>query len=99
MRHVLDKDKKAIIADMKPIYQTNDGQQGYQRLLEEKWGKKYLLSCKSCLDNWVNLSAFLITTMAIEKLSTPLILSREYIGTIVKCLDLKTRSYLPSDLV
>jgi hypothetical protein len=60
MRYVPEKDKKAVMADMKPIYQANNEQQGCERLLEfeVKWGKKYPLSCKSWMDNWVNLSAF-----------------------------------------
>lgn len=60
MRYVPDKDRKAVIADMKPIYTAINEEQGYERLLEfeEKWGKKYPLSCKSWMDNWLNLSAF-----------------------------------------
>jgi putative transposase len=60
MRYVPDKDKKAVMADMKPIYNAVNEEQGYERLLEfeQKWGKKYPLSCKTWLDNWLNLSAF-----------------------------------------
>ena len=60
MRYVPDRDKKAVMEDMKPIYKANNEEQGYERLLafEEKWGKKYPLTCKSWLDNWLNLSAF-----------------------------------------
>jgi len=60
MRYVPDKDKKAVMEDMKPIYKANNEEQGYERLLafEEKWAKKYPLTCKSWLDNWLNLSAF-----------------------------------------
>lgn len=60
MRYVPDKDKKAVMADMKPIYNAINEEQGYERLLEfeQKWGKKYPLSCKTWLDNWLNLSAF-----------------------------------------
>lgn len=60
MRYVPDRDKKAVMEDMKPIYKSNNEEQGYEKLLafEEKWGKKYPLTCKSWLDNWLNLSAF-----------------------------------------
>ncbi|MBB5638328.1 transposase-like protein [Pedobacter cryoconitis] len=70
MRYVPEKDKKAVMADMKPIYQANNEQQGYERLLEfeEKWGKKYPLSCKSWLDNWLNLSAFFEYDQGIRKI-------------------------------
>ena len=69
LRYVNDKDKKAVMADMKPIYNAVNEEQGYQRLLEfeEKWGKKYPLSCKSWLDNWLNLSAFFEYDAAIRK--------------------------------
>ena len=32
-RYVPEKDKKAVMADMKPIYQANNEQQGYKRTL------------------------------------------------------------------
>jgi transposase-like protein len=69
MRYVPEKDKNAVMADMKPIYQASNEQQGYERLLEfeEKWGKRYPLSCKSWLDNWVNLSAFFEYDAGIQK--------------------------------
>lgn len=49
MRYIPEKDKKPVMADIKSIHQANNEQQGYERLLEfeEKWGKKYPLSCKS----------------------------------------------------
>ncbi|MET4141922.1 transposase-like protein [Pedobacter sp. UYP1] len=55
---------------MKPIYQATGEQPGYERLLEfeEKWGKKYPLSCKSLFDNWVNLSAFFEYDYVIRKI-------------------------------
>jgi len=34
MKYVPDRDKKAVVADMKPIYQANNEQQGYEKLLE-----------------------------------------------------------------
>ena len=60
MRYVPEKDKKAVMADMKPIYQANNEQQGYERLLEfeEKWGKKYPAVIKSWQTNWESLSQY-----------------------------------------
>lgn len=60
LRYVPEKDKKAVVADLKPIYQANNQDQGYEKLLEfdEKWGKKYPLSSKGWLDNWGNLSTY-----------------------------------------
>lgn len=70
MRYVPDKDKKAVMADMKPIYNAVNEEQGYGRLLEfeQKWGKKYPLSCKTWLDNWLNLSAFFEYDQIIRKI-------------------------------
>ncbi|NAW50479.1 IS256 family transposase, partial [Elizabethkingia argentiflava] len=60
MRYVPDRDKKAVMEDMKPIYNANNEEQGYQRLLafEDKLAKKYPLNCKSWMYNLLNLSAF-----------------------------------------
>ena len=60
LRYVPEKDKKAVVADLKPIYQAVNQEQGYEKLLEfeDKWGKKYPLSVKGWLDNWVNLSTY-----------------------------------------
>lgn len=53
IRYVTDKDKRAVIADMKPIYRAVNEEMGYENLLlfEEKWGKKYPLAVKSWLEN------------------------------------------------
>ncbi|MDQ6482666.1 IS256 family transposase [Dyadobacter sp. LHD-138] len=68
MRYVPEKDKKAVIADLKPIYKAINQDQAYERLLEfeDKWGKKYPLAVKSWMDNWVNLSTFFEYTTEIR---------------------------------
>ncbi|WP_143559534.1 transposase [Sphingobacterium sp. JB170] len=40
LRYVREKDKKAVVADLKPVYRANNQEQGYEMLLEfeEKWG-------------------------------------------------------------
>lgn len=60
LRYVPEKDKKAVVADLKPVYKANNQEQGYEKLLEfeEKWGKKYPLSVKGWMDNWGNLSTY-----------------------------------------
>ena len=60
LRYVPEKDKKAVVADLKPVYQAVNQEQGYEKLLEfeDKRGKKYPLSVKGWLDNWVNLSTY-----------------------------------------
>lgn len=39
MRYVPEKDKKAVIADLKPVYKAVNQEQAYERLLEfdDKW--------------------------------------------------------------
>lgn len=70
IRYVTDKDKRAVIADMKPIYRAVNEEMGYENLLlfEEKWGKKYPLAVKSWLENWVNLSTFFEYDQHIRKI-------------------------------
>lgn len=60
LRYVPEKDKKAVVADLKPIYQANNQDQGYENLLEfeEKWGDKYPLTVKGWVDNWGHLSTY-----------------------------------------
>ncbi len=69
IRYVPEKDKKAVIADLKPVYKAVNQEQAYEKLLEfeDKWGKKYPLSVKSWMDNWVNLSTFFEYTTEIRK--------------------------------
>ncbi|WP_415836149.1 IS256 family transposase, partial [Pedobacter westerhofensis] len=69
LRYVPEKDKKAVVEDLKPVYKANNQEQGYEKLLEfeDKWGKKYPLSVKSWLDNWVNLSTYFEYSAEIRK--------------------------------
>lgn len=69
LRYVPEKDKKAVVEDLKPIYKANNQEQSYEKLLEfeDKWGKKYPLSVKSWLDNWVNLSTYFEYSSEIRK--------------------------------
>ncbi|WP_430613168.1 IS256 family transposase [Flavobacterium sp. JP2137] len=60
LRFVPHKDKKALAADLKPIYTAVSEEQGYERLLEfeETWGSKYPLAAKGWMDNWGHLSTY-----------------------------------------
>lgn len=60
LRYVAEKDKKAFVADLKPVYQAVNKEEGYENLLklDEKWGKKYPVPLKGWYDNWENLSTF-----------------------------------------
>ena len=69
LRYIPEKDKKAVTADLKPVYKANNQDQGYDNLLafEEKWGKKYPLAVKGWLDNWGNLSTYFEYSQEIRK--------------------------------
>jgi putative transposase len=60
LRYIPEKDKKAFMADLKPVYQALNKEQGYENLisLDEKWGKKYPVPVQSWYNNWENLSTF-----------------------------------------
>ncbi|MEX8548618.1 MAG: IS256 family transposase [Mucilaginibacter sp.] len=60
LRYITEKDKKAFMADLKPVYQALTKEQGYENLimLDEKWGKKYPVPVNSWYNNWENLSTF-----------------------------------------
>lgn len=60
LRYVAEKDKKSFMADLKPVYQAVNKEQGYENLLllDEKWGKKYPVPIQSWFHNWENLSTF-----------------------------------------
>jgi transposase-like protein len=60
LRYITEKDKKAFMADLKPVYQALNQEEGYENLLqlEEKWGTKYPIRVQGWLDNWESLSTF-----------------------------------------
>lgn len=60
LRYVAEKDKKAFMADLKPVYQALNEEEGYQNLirLEEKWGSKYPVPLQGWRNNWENLATF-----------------------------------------
>lgn len=69
LRYVTEKDKKAFMADLKPVYQAVSEEQGYDNLqvLEGKWGKKYPVPIHSWYHNWEHLSTFFKYDQAIRK--------------------------------
>jgi transposase-like protein len=60
LRYISEKDKKAFMADLKPVYQALTKEEGYENLikLDEKWGKKYPVPITSWYNNWEHLSTF-----------------------------------------
>ena len=60
IKYVAYKDSKAVIADVKLIYQAVNKELAEEQLnaLEEKWGKKYPIVIRSWRNNWHKLSTF-----------------------------------------
>ncbi|PSR55935.1 IS256 family transposase [Adhaeribacter arboris] len=69
LRYIAEKDKKAFIADLKPVYQAFNQEEGYENLLklDEKWGKKYPVPLQGWYNNWEHLSTFFKYDAAIRK--------------------------------
>lgn len=60
LRYVVSKDQKAVVADLKPIYQSGNLAGAEQKLADfsDKWGQKYPLVVESWKRNWVRLTRF-----------------------------------------
>ena len=58
LKYVAHKDRQAVVASLKEIYQANDKKQAEKALdrFDEQWSKKYPYIIKSWLNNWDNLS-------------------------------------------
>ena len=70
LKFVSYKDRKAIIKDIKAIYQADNesmARDAFDRF-KEIWGQKYIPAVKSWEDNWGNLTAFLEYPAEIRKL-------------------------------
>jgi putative transposase len=70
LRYIAEKDKKAFMADLKPVYQALNKEEGYENLLklDEKWGKKYPVPLQGWFNNWENLSTFFSYDAHIRKI-------------------------------
>lgn len=68
-KFVSDKDVRAFMADLKPVYKAIDEPEARQKLeeLDAKWGKKYAPVIKSWQDNWGRLTTFYQYPAAIRK--------------------------------
>ena len=70
MKYVSFKDKRAVMKDVKGIYQSSNEQLAKEAFDEFKtnWGDKYQMAVKSWETNWDNLTAFLQYPQEIRKL-------------------------------
>lgn len=69
LRYVVSKDQKAVVADLKPIYQSANLAGAEQKLVAfaDKWGQKYPLVVESWRRNWLRLTRFFEYPAAIRK--------------------------------
>lgn len=69
LRYVTSKDQKAVVADLKPIYQSANLSGAEQKLADftSKWEKKYPLVVESWQRNWLRLTRFFEYPAAIRK--------------------------------
>jgi transposase-like protein len=70
IKYVASKDSRAVIADVKLIYQALSKELAEEHLngFEEKWGKKYPIIIKSWRTNWHKLSTFFKYTADIRRI-------------------------------
>lgn len=70
LKYVSYKDRKAVIKDVKSIYQADNEALASEALtvFKENWGSKYQASVKSWETNWTNLTTFLNYPAEIRKL-------------------------------
>ncbi len=70
LKYVSYKDRKAIIKDIKAIYQASNPEIAMEAFekFKETWNSKYPLSVRSWENNWEKLTAFLSFPLEIRKL-------------------------------
>lgn len=70
IKYVATKDSRAVMADVKLIYQAVNKELAEEHLngFEEKWGKKYPIIIKSWRNNWHKLSTFFKYTADIRRI-------------------------------
>src|SRR3954454_609713 len=97
LKFVVWKDKKAVAADLKKIYDASDEATAlhYLENFESEWNKKYPYIAKSWRANWNNLATFFEFPGCIRKIiyTTNLI---ENINRIIRKYT-KTKTMLPND--
>ena len=98
MKYVPNKDRKAVVADVKKIYRALTKEEGEEFLVEfeSKWGKKYPIAIKSWQTNWHKLSTFYKYPAAIRKLIYTTNTIEGYHRQIRKVT--KTKGAFPSDM-
>jgi putative transposase len=91
------RDRKAVVADLKPVYQAKDETEAMEALarFEQKWALRYPMIAKSWLANWERMAPFLSLPRELRRLvyTTNRIESLNYQLRKV----LKTKGHFPND--
>ena len=97
LKFVVWKDKKAVAAALKKVYDATDEQTGlyYLDSFEAEWNKKYPYIARSWRDNWSRLATFFAFPQPIRKIiyTTNII---ENINRVIRKYT-KTKTMLPND--
>jgi transposase-like protein len=70
MKYVPFKEQKAVVADLKTVYQSltlEEAELAFE-IFKEKWGKKYPVIIKSWEQNWLELTAYFAYPYAIRRI-------------------------------
>lgn len=67
LRYIASKDKKAFMADLKPVYRADTKAAAELDELEKKWGQKYPIVLESWRNKWDLLSAYFRYHKAVRK--------------------------------
>ena len=97
MKYVSYKEQKAVMADLKKVYQalTLEEAEFAFELFKEKWGKKHPIVIKSWENNWQELTTYFSYTYAIRRLIYTTNTVEGYHRQLRKVT--KTKSSFPTD--
>jgi transposase-like protein len=97
LKFVSYKDRKAVIKDIKAIYQASDIESALEALevFKQNWAKKYQSAVKSWEDNWEHLTAFLHFPSEIRKLIYTTNIIESYNASLRKYT--KNKKIFPTD--
>ncbi|BAE86396.1 hypothetical protein DSY4607 [Desulfitobacterium hafniense Y51] len=97
MKYVSYKEQKALMADLKKVYQALTLEEAEYNFLElkEKWGKKHPIVIKSWENNWLELTTFFAYPSEIRRVIYTTNLIEGYHRQLRKVT--KTKTAYPTD--
>ncbi len=97
LRYIPKKHITEFITDLRPVYQAPSEKEGLRclDLLEEKWGRKYVLAVKSWRANWDELATFFDYSAELRKIMYTTNIIESYHRQLRKVT--KAKSVFPND--